>query len=238
MAKKAPGFDVWLLASQRVYRAVPFDVLTDWIQQGRVTAVDKCRPTGQGDWRTIGESRALAAFLPSAEPRVADDAAEAYEPIAVATLPIRHRYDDDDDDVDMIPLIDISLVLLIFFMMTSTVAISGADIETPTTYNGSQLTTGTDVIWLGADKGPDGAAVYSIGLGNSPADDADRNLTLAQVVKRLKAELDKSRGLPVRIAGHRGLPFGAIQALTSEVEKERGPGRVTEIKAEVSERSS
>ena len=29
---------------------------------------------------------------------------------------------DEDDDVDMIPLIDISLVLLIYFMMTSAIS--------------------------------------------------------------------------------------------------------------------
>ncbi len=238
VANKATGFDVWLLTSQRVYRAVPFDVLTDWLQQGRVTADDKVRPSGQGEWKSVGEARAFAAFLPSAEPRSADDAAEAFEPVHMAALPIRRRYDDDDDDVDMIPLIDISLVLLIFFMMTATVAISGADIETPTLYHGSQLTTGSDAIWLGADKGPDGAAVYSIGTGNAPAKDEDRSLTLAQVVERLKVEVKKMRGVPVRIAGHRGLPFGAVQVLTAEVEKLRGPGGVTEIKAEVSERSS
>ena len=38
------------------------------------------------------------------------------------TSPGSRRRDDEDDDVDMIPLIDISLVLLIFFMMTATVA--------------------------------------------------------------------------------------------------------------------
>src|SRR4051812_11118360 len=135
MAKSPRGYDVWLTAANRVYRAVPYDVLTDWLQQGRVVAGDRLRADGAGDWQHVADVPAFAAFLPRADAAEAGDAAEAYEPVALPVVP-RRRHDDEDDDVDMIPLIDISLVLLIFFMMTATVAVSGASIDTPQTYNG------------------------------------------------------------------------------------------------------
>ena len=32
MAKPLRGYDLWLTAANRVYRAVPYDVLTDWVE--------------------------------------------------------------------------------------------------------------------------------------------------------------------------------------------------------------
>ena len=41
----------------------------------------------------------------------------------------------------------------------------------------------------------------------------------------------------IRHAAHKQTPFGTVQALTAELEKRRGPGRINEIKAEMNERS-
>jgi biopolymer transport protein ExbD len=237
MAKKTHGYDLWLTAANRVYRAVPYDVLTDWLQQGRVLADDRLRPEG-GDWQRVADQPAFAAFLPSAEADRADDRAEAFEPVAL-DVPVRRRLADEDDDVDMIPLIDISLVLLIFFMMTATVAVSGANIETPQTYNGVGLTTDPTMLWVGIDRGENGAPVYSFGQGDRPAEAGNEKLTLPQVLDRLDTKLKSlDVGCTVRVAGHKKLPYGTVQQLTAELEKRRGPRRITEIKAEVNERSS
>src|SRR5262245_2786654 len=107
MARPSNNFDIWLTATNRAYRSVPFSVVTDWLQQGRILPEDKIRTEGSGEWQAVSESAAFAAFVPREEAAIADDAAEALEPIH-ATLPIR-RHTDDDEDVDMIPLIDISL---------------------------------------------------------------------------------------------------------------------------------
>jgi biopolymer transport protein ExbD len=235
MAKQSRGYDVWLTAANRVYRAVPYDVLTDWLQQGRIVAADQVRESGTGDWRQVADIPSLSAFLPHAEHDQPNDVAEAFEPVALA-VPIRRRIDDDDDDVDMIPLIDISLVLLIFFMMTATVAVAGAGIDTPAVYNGSGLTSDPAMIWIGIDRSENGPPVYLLGQGDRPAEDGDEKLTLPQVLKKLDARLTgPSR---VRVAGHKRLPFGAVQALTVELEKRRAPDKIVEIKAEVNEKSS
>jgi biopolymer transport protein ExbD len=238
MESQAFGYDLWLTASNRVYRGVPYDVLTDWLQQGRVLADDRVRPKGGGDWTPVSAVPALAAFLPRAEAREAEDTAAALEPVELA-VPLRRRPGDEDEDVDMIPLIDISLVLLIFFMMTATVAVSGADIDTPQTYHGVELTADSEMLWVGIDRSDSGAPVYSIGQGDRPPEEGDRGLSLPQVLERLDAKLRAaSHGCVVRVAGHKKLPYGAVQQLNVELEKRRRPGGVLEIKAEVNERSS
>src|SRR5947208_12480755 len=105
MARASTTYDIWLTATNRAYRGVPFSVVTDWLQQGRILPEDKVRPEGGGDWLTISESPAFAAFVPRDEGPAAEDTAEALEPVHTA-LPVR-RHTEDDDDVDMIPLIDI-----------------------------------------------------------------------------------------------------------------------------------
>src|SRR4051794_19833943 len=110
-------YDVWIVESNTVYREVPYTVVTDWVQQGRLLDDDQLRPSGTQQWQRLGDQTSFAAFLPKVEPQRADDQAEMLEPVQV-DFAWRPRTDDEDDDVDMIPLIDISLVLLIFFMMT------------------------------------------------------------------------------------------------------------------------
>jgi biopolymer transport protein ExbD len=238
MARKRTGYDLWLTATNQVYRGVPYDVLTDWLQQGRALADDRIRPDGGEDWHPVADLPAFAAFLPKSEPQAADDTAAALEPVAL-DVAVRRRQADEDDDVDMIPLIDISLVLLIFFMMTATVAVSGADIETPQTYHGVELTADAEMLWVGLDRAENGSPVYSIGQGDRPAADGDQGLSLPQVLERLDAKIrDSGRGCVVRVAAHKKLPYGAVQQLNVELEKRRGSKGVVEIKAEVNERSS
>src|SRR4051794_7144413 len=200
---KTKGYDVWLTATNRVYRAVPYDVVADWLQQGRVVSDDRIRPEGGGDWDMLMASAAFAPYLPRpAAELVAEDRAEALEPVDF-DIPSPRRPFDEDDDVDMIPLIDISLVLLIFFMMTATVAVSGADIPTPQTYHGVELSrSDASTFWVGIDRGDGGRPVYSLGQGDRPPDDTDRNLTQDQLLARIDARIkavNSTFGVSVRV---------------------------------------
>src|SRR5258708_4616478 len=113
--------DVWILEINTVYKEVPFVVVTDWVQQGRLLADDCVRLAGSKKWHAISAVPALGPYLPKIEPQRAEDRAEALEPVALG-LEWRRPGEEDDEDVDMIPLIDISLVLLIFFMMAASVS--------------------------------------------------------------------------------------------------------------------
>src|SRR5438045_4579948 len=129
MARSRNAFDLWIVASQTVYKAVPYNIVTDWVSQGRLLADDRLRLSGTEVWTRLGDTAAFATYLPRADEKSIGDEAEALEKVE---LEMQYRHiDDEDQDVDMIPLIDISLVLLIFFMMTSSVALVKNAIDLP-----------------------------------------------------------------------------------------------------------
>src|SRR6185437_14336668 len=91
---------------------------------------DMLRRSGTAEWSPVGGSPDFAPYLPRAEPYRVDDTAEALEPVEL-DFRWKKRPDEEVDDVDMIPLIDVSLVLLIFFMLTASSAGLAAFVPTP-----------------------------------------------------------------------------------------------------------
>lgn len=233
MAVKKRILDVWIVELNTVYKDVPYGVITDWLQQGRLLAEDKVRLAGTTAWHTISKVQALAAFLPQAEPFRADDKAEALEPVEVG-FAWTAKAEEEDEDVDMIPLIDISLVLLIFFMMTASISAGiFSNINTPGAKH--QLAAiNQDMYWLGIDvnnpegkidKGPDGKATpwYSLGLDNQllhkPNRDAGKVIHhLAGLLSEAESRLDAGALRPmearVRIRADRSLPIEIIKGMT------------------------
>jgi len=136
MAEKRRFLDIWLTEPNTVYREVPYTVVADWVQQSRIQPDDKLRPSGTAEWFRVGDSPEFRPYIPTVEAVSVEDEASAREDIALDFRWKKHP-DDGDDDVDMIPLIDVSLVLLVFFMLTSTVADAGSMIQDiPKTKNG------------------------------------------------------------------------------------------------------
>jgi biopolymer transport protein ExbD len=233
----ASHYDVWLTAAQRVYQAVPYAVVADWLQQGRVLAGDRVRPAGAADWRPVAECPPLAVYLPSADPAVPDDRAEALEPVELG-IAVRRGRAGEDDDVDMVPLIDISLVLLIFFMMTATVAVGASGIPLPET-SFAVATADRAALWVGVDFGPDAAPVYSLGADDRPPAAGEDKLTLEHLLARLRERLksrEAGRAVTVRVAAHSRMPVDVVQRLTTELTELKALG-LADIKAEVAERA-
>jgi biopolymer transport protein ExbD len=233
----ASHFDVWLTTANRVYQAVPYEVVSDWLQQGRVAATDRVRPAGDADWRVIEEYPTLAVYLPQASSAEANDRAEALQPVDLGII-IRHSRHDADEDVDMIPLIDISLVLLIFFMMTSTVAVGGSKVAVPETQFAT-LTSDRTMLWVGIDIGPDSQPVYSFGEGERPAAAGDEQLSADAAIARIRQKLktrEAGRPVSLRVAAHFRMPYETVQLFTARLTALRSEG-LSEIKAEVSERA-
>jgi biopolymer transport protein ExbD len=233
MAEKRRFLDVWIVESNTVYREVPVTVVMDWTQQGRLLADDMLRPSGTEKWQRLGDTRALAAFLPKSEPMRADDQAEALEPVEV-DFTWKRSSSEEDDDPDMIPLIDISLVLLIFFMMTSAVVVASSRINVPGVENPAGLSA-PGSLWIGIDRKPDGSPVYSLGEGERGAAEGDQDLTEAQVLQKVAARVKALSGAEVRITGDKLLPYEVIKRMTVELEPYRRQGYIKTIRAEVSE---
>jgi biopolymer transport protein ExbD len=228
MAQKRRFLDVWIIESNTVYREVPFEVVTDWVQQGRLLADDKLRPSGTAEWFRLGDNPSFAAYLPKADPYAANDQAEALEPVAV-DFAWKHRPEEGEDDVDMIPLIDVSLVLLVFFMMTAGAIAVSTGFQLPQAeFNLTSIES--ERIWIGlhaVEADPNLAPYYSIGVGQKPAQsEDDQRLTEKQVIAKLDALLDerKKAGHPtseVEVRADTNLPAGYVRHLQIELERRR-----------------
>lgn len=254
MAQKKRWLDVWIVEANQVYREVPFEVVADWIMQGRLLEDDQLRWSGTADWFRLGSTPAFAAYIPRSEPF--PGASEAAAPAAqdeMAAEPYemeqsfawkRGTEGEEDDDPDMIPLIDVSLVLLIFFMMIST----GIGAETPIKTPYAEWALGIDnpnmiVIGIAKDKETK-APIYSVTVGERQPAEEDKDMQsqdalLARLDVKLAEEKanfeEKSRseggnerwpGTDVNVKADEDLASGIVRKLTIELEKRRRSGVV------------
>jgi biopolymer transport protein ExbD len=221
MDEKKRFLDVWIIDANTVYREVPFPVVADWVQQGRLLENDMLRRSGTAEWFAVGGSPDFAPYLPRAEPYRVDDTAEALEPIEL-DFRWKKSHDDEDDDVDMIPLIDVSLVLLIFFMLTASTAGLAAFVPTPPAEYGA-LSPNTAEVQLNINLEGDGdnrQPVYSFSVGNKYLDEKDNNLrTMDEMLARLQNYLEKlPNRVEVSINAHPDVKSGLTLELTARLE--------------------
>jgi biopolymer transport protein ExbD len=220
MADKKRFVDVWIVESNTVYKEVPFTVVIDWVQQGRLLEDDKVRGAGTKDWRRLGDVPTFAAYLPKAEPLRPQDQAEALEPVEF-DFAWKKQHSDEDDEVDMIPLIDVSLVLLIFFMLTASGAGAAAHILIPPAENATVVNLSG--IWIGINlEGDNKVPVYSLGEeGKESPDAADRDIrTKQELLQRFDAWLQKKSGpVDVTINAHKDVEDGLVLDLTVELSR-------------------
>ncbi len=226
MGEKQQKLDVWIVEANMVYKDVPYTVVSDWIQEGRLLEDDHARISGTKDWKRIADTPNLAAYLPRPEPRRASDQAEALDTIQL-DFGWKKPEPEVDEDVDMIPLIDVSLVLLIFFMLTASPGGAAALVMTPQAENAA--VADTSGIWIGVDFTPGGKdVVYSIGRDGKPPTETDRNLgSLAKLLTRLDEMLPKKEGKPidlsqklrVTINANEMIEDGTVMDLTKELSR-------------------
>lgn len=228
MAQTKRFFDIWIVESNTVYKEVPFTVVTDWLQQGRLLSNDKAKPSGTADWQELGNMPDMAAFLPRREGHQADDVAEALEPVELE-MGWRRPTEDDDQDVDMIPLIDVSLVLLIFFMMTSTVTGLSSTIPFPSVRPGANTLT-TDPFWISIELDKDKTPIYAVGQGSAAVPDADQQLDFPRLLQQLDAKLDTLGSVELlTIKGDKNIESGVIKQLRAELDRRKQVGKIKKI---------
>ena len=125
MARKA--MHLRIVSQNKLMGPLPLDVLVQMAAEGRICAEDLVRPGGSRTWLHVTEVPELAARLaasPVAEPSppLDDDAdlAEAGDARAPLRIGRRRRY--EEAAMDMAPMIDVTFLLLIFFMLTNSLA--------------------------------------------------------------------------------------------------------------------
>jgi len=235
MSEQKRFFDAWFVASNTVYKEVPYHVVTDWVQQARLGADDMLKPSGTANWFKLGALPLFQPYLPRAEPQKAEDVAEALEPIEM-DFNWKRRHDDDDDDVDMIPLIDISLVLLIFFMMTTTVA-AISRIMVPNMVNATKIDTNTKVLRIDIDM-IDGRPLYGVGKDTAAPEGPNADISdVTHLMNRVKETLQPLAEPPVvRIAAHGELPYSVVERIMKELDDLRTKDQIREVNIEVNEK--
>lgn len=215
----ASTFDVWFTKTNQVLTKVPYNVVTDWLSQGKLGVADRVRPSGPGEFATVADSPDLADYVPRDEPGRPQDLAEALEPLD-SELALAREKEEDDDDPDMIPLIDVSLVLLIFFMMTTAVS-SLTPVNVPETFSGSDEKS--EVFEFRVEFEPKSKEKVTYNLippGGAP--DAVGVPTPDAVIGRFKEKLKTHKG-PIRvcIAADGDVPSRATAGLIEALEKLR-----------------
>jgi biopolymer transport protein ExbD len=219
MAEKRRFLDVWIIDSNTVYREVPFPVVSDWVQQGRLLENDMLRRSGTAEWFPLGSSPDFVPYLPRVEPMRVEDQAEALEPVEL-DFRWKRSHDEDEGDVDMIPLIDVSLVLMIFFMMIGTGGALIAKVPTPPAEYGS-ISVNNQEVQLNVDlQGAERTPVYSLSIGGHIPSEQDKDLqTIDELMARLQEYLSRNtEKVEVTINAHPEVRSGLVRELTARLE--------------------
>ena len=211
MAADAPRFfNVWLVEPNTVYRGVPFTVICDWIQEGRLLGRDCVRTPGAPAWEHLDAHPLFTPYFGQVGLPTAQDVAEALQPIDIDFGP-KGPPPEEDDEVDMIPLIDISMVLLVFFMMTAQNLITAAPFKIPSTET-AEIT--------------DAKGNVNISVRIDPTDFEKRTITYhfldnyteqyseKDVLEKVKAEkANRGTGMKVILQVESTIPFEKVQSL-------------------------
>lgn len=260
MVKPPKAFDVWFLTANTVYKSVPFGVVADWAQQGRLGRTDKVRPAGTTQpWVDVAANEFLADYLrrPAASAvvpvaptpavdnspivlpatsTVAETAAQPAELHEEEGLTFRRPHGEEDDDVDMIPLIDVSMVLLVFFIiMRAAGAVS--PVEVPEMKYAGELRNDPEAITISIEKKDEATVFYSVRLGQASArPEHDLLKTPEEAIRAMEQLLADVQHPPeVRIACRKDLPRERVYEIRRELEPKFKERKINSFTATVME---
>ena len=242
MSRPPKAFDVWFVAANTVYRGVPYQVVADWTQQGRLAASDQLRAAGSNEpWKKVEEWALFADYLPQAAPAGVATTEAGAEPAEIPEPPVdeirtRRQRGYDEDDVDMIPLIDISMVLLVFFIIVSaTGALSPVDV--PDMRYAGELSADVDAITINIEKASETDVYYSVRVGPyAPKPEHSRLPNPEAAMAALDSVLSGLTRPPVvRVACERELPSERVLEIARELKKRMEKRLINSFEATVNE---
>jgi biopolymer transport protein TolR len=133
-------------------------------------------------------------------------------------------------EINVVPYIDVMLVLLIIFMVTSPFVTQGVDVELPKTSTAkpaSELAGDTDASFIIVEVDRDG----NLGLSVNN-EDVKRGLSLQDIIVRVKAELSINPNSPVAVGGDASTPYAEVVLLLDELSQAGIPkvGLLTDLR--------
>ena len=133
-------------------------------------------------------------------------------------------------EINVVPYIDVMLVLLIIFMVTSPFVTQGVDVELPQTSTAkpaSELAGEGESSFIIVEINANG----SLGLSVND-EDMQRGLSLQELIVRVKAELSITPNSPVAVGGDAATPYADIVLVLDELASAGVPkvGLLTDLK--------
>ncbi|AQP35917.1 protein TolR [Vibrio anguillarum] len=133
-------------------------------------------------------------------------------------------------EINVVPYIDVMLVLLIIFMVTSPFVTQGVDVELPkttTAKSASDLKGDSDSSFIIVEIDKEGRLGLSVNN-----EEVDRGLSLQDVIIRVKAELSLKPDSPVAVGGDAATPYAEVILVLDELNRAgiSKVGLLTEIK--------
>ncbi|CAH6785154.1 Tol-Pal system protein TolR [Vibrio chagasii] len=133
-------------------------------------------------------------------------------------------------EINVVPYIDVMLVLLIIFMVTSPFVTQGVDVELPqaSTAKSAQDLLGDDnASFIIVEVNKDGELGLSVN-----DEEVQRGLSLEDIIVRVKAELSLKPNSPVAVGGDAATPYAEVVLLLDELSRAGVPkvGLLTDIR--------
>lgn len=133
-------------------------------------------------------------------------------------------------EINVVPYIDVMLVLLIIFMVTSPFVTQGVDVELPQTTTAksmSDMAGESDASFIIVEIDKEG----NLGLSVND-EEVQRGLSLQDVIVRIKAELSLKPNSLVAVGGDRATPYADVVLVLDELSRAGIPkvGLLTDIK--------
>ncbi|MDH6025173.1 protein TolR [Vibrio splendidus] len=133
-------------------------------------------------------------------------------------------------EINVVPYIDVMLVLLIIFMVTSPFVTQGVDVELPkasTAQSAQDLLGDDNVSFIIVEVNKDGELGLSVNN-----EEVQRGLSMEDIIVRVKAELSLKPNSPVAVGGDAATPYAEVVLLLDELSRAGVPkvGLLTDIR--------
>ncbi|MEZ8988509.1 ExbD/TolR family protein [Vibrio breoganii] len=118
-------------------------------------------------------------------------------------------------EINVVPYIDVMLVLLIIFMVTSPFVTQGVDVELPKTHSAtpaSELAGDSEASFIIIEITADGELGLSVN-----DEEVQRGMSLDEVIVRVKAERAISPDAPVAVGGDASTPYAEVILVLDEL---------------------
>ena len=217
MLPDAKYYDVWIVKANQVIREIPATTILQWIGERRLISRDKIRPAGTAEWFEVGQNPSLANNPLQNENVELEDSASASQ--------LFGKHQVVDDDIDMIPLIDVSLVLLVYFLMSTSSMGSGTSTKLPIAEYASVKGI-KDQAWIEIDS----SKKFTVGLAERKKDQTTKFETQEKLISYLQDEIKKGQGFKeITVYAPGDISAGTIRTLVTSIEKSFGKDEILKI---------